>query len=100
MSLFKVETSMTAASGAVSFNTLKIIGGLCRQVLVYASDTDTTFSATLVDNKSRTVREWGGVTYMINDLIAFPVEGIYTVSIVNATTDNRVFTFFLGVQEL
>jgi len=98
MVLYKVETSGNASSGAVSLNTLKAIGGLCRQVLVYSNATDTTFDLTLIDEKSRPVREWLDTTYQVNDLDAFPVQGIYTIKIYNASSD-ATFTIFMGIQE-
>jgi len=98
MVLYKVETSITASSGAVSVNTLKAIGGICRQVLVYSASTDTTFNLTLIDEKSRPVRDWTDVTYQINDLSPFPVQGIYTISIAGSTADEE-FTVFMGIQE-
>lgn len=98
MVLYKVETSITASAGAVSVNTLKAIGGLCRQVLIYSTNTDTTFNVQLIDEKSRPARDWVDNTYMVNDLDTFPVQGIYTISITNASAD-EAFTVFLGIQE-
>jgi len=98
MSIYRVETSLTTASGSISGNTLPIGNGLCRQVLIYSANTDTTFDLSIIDNGNRTVRYWGNVTYQVNDLATFPMSGIYTVSINNSSADEP-FTVLLGIQD-
>lgn len=99
MLIYQHRATVVAASGSTSTATLKVFGGLLRQVLVTANTASTVFRANLVDENSVTVENWGFSTGQLReDAIALPVAGTYTLNITNASP-NDTFTILLGVQE-
>ena len=95
----KVATSGNTASNTLSINTEDIHDGLCRQVLVYPASSDTTYDLNVVDANDRVIREYNDVTFKINDLNTFPVSGMHTLNVNNASAD-ELFTFYLGIEEI
>lgn len=74
------------------------MGGVCRQVLVKANTSTTTFFANLADENFLTVMDYGIQTGEFNDVTAFPMAGKYTFSITNASPDDT-FKIYFAVEE-
>ena len=99
MNVYQHRATVTAASGSTSSQSLNVIGGLLRQVLVYANTSTTVFRANLVDDNSLTIANWGFNTGQLNDLdISIPISGRYTLNITNASPDDT-FSILLSVEE-
>ena len=99
MNIYRYETSLTASSASVSSTTLKVIGGLCRQVLVRAATDTTVFRFNLQDEDGLTIMNYGFHTGEINDFnVALPMMGQYTARITNASRDDT-FDLQLSIQE-
>ena len=91
-------SSVSTSGGAWSGNTLTVVDALGRQVLIKAASSDTYFDVTITDAKDRDVVKYIGVREIVNDLLAFPAKGIYTVAIANATADEG-FTVMVCFSE-
>ena len=99
MTIYQYRASLTASSGSVSSTTLKVRGGLLRQVYVKSNTATTVFMTNLVDDNNVTIMTWASQTGNLNDIdIAVPVQGQYTFNITNASPDDT-FKILLGVQE-
>ena len=99
MNIYRYETSQTTAGGSVSSTTLKVIGGLCRQVLIRAATDSTLFRVNFQDEDGLTVLNYGYHSGEINDIgIIFPMMGSYTLNITNASR-NDTFNIYLSIQE-
>lgn len=99
MNIYKHQTSnvlVTSPSGSTV--TMKVIGGLMRQLYIKAGSTSTIFRANLVDDSSYTIRNWGYHTGELNDTDPLPLRGQYTVNITNTNQDDN-FNILLSVQE-
>lgn len=103
--IYQHRASVTAASGTVASATLKVSGGLCRQVLIRANTGSTVFRANVVDENSVTVANYDYHEGEINDVgqrpvsaVPLPMAGTYTVNITNASV-NDTFTLLLAVEE-
>lgn len=81
------EATAIVAGGTWSGVTLPISGGQCKQVYMNSASASTTYNATMIDIKNRTIRSWTNNTQLINDLTSFPVYGTYTINITNSNTD-------------
>lgn len=78
--------------------TLKIPGGILRNVLVRANTDTTVFRANLTDGADTRIN-WDYETgELIDDQLQFPVAGQYTFSITNASPDDT-FRIVLSVEE-
>ena len=100
MTIYQHRASITAASGSISSTTLKVRGGLLRQLYIKANTASTVFKANLVDDNSITVLNYGLHTGDLNDFLnlALPVQGQYVLNITNASPDDT-FAVLLGVEE-
>lgn len=103
MNIYRHETSQTTVGGSVSTTTLKINGGLLRQVLIRANTATTVFRANLAEVSGITVLNYGYHNGEINDTgssgaLPLPVLGDYTLNITNASP-NDLFNVRLIVQE-
>lgn len=85
-----VSTTSTSWSG----NTLSFSGAVCNQVLIKPATSSTTFDVSIIDNGSREIRKWENIKGLLNDLTQFPVVGVCTVNIINASA-NEPFTVML-----
>jgi len=95
MQIYKVETDLETTSGTGSTNTLNIIGGMAEQIYILVAVTNTTFQAKIIDDKSRTVREYDYVKDYINDEVPLIMQGIYTVQILNCSSDQTFNVLFM-----
>jgi hypothetical protein len=98
MQIYKVETDLVTTGGTGSVNTLDIVGGMARQIYILAAATDSTFQARILDNKSRKVREYDYIKGCINDETPLIMQGVYTVQILNCSSD-QTFTVLFMVGE-
>jgi len=99
MTIYKHRATVTASAGSVGSSTLNILGGLCRQVLIQANATTTTFRADITDENSVVIRRWAYHKGELNDSeLALPLSGAVTVNITNASA-NDTFTLLLSVEE-
>lgn len=98
MTIYQFRATVTTSAGSTSSSSLKVSGGVCRQVLVKANTASTTFFANLVDENSLTVMDYGMQTGEMNDITGFPMSGKYTFSITNASPDDT-FKIYFAVEE-
>lgn len=98
MTIYKFLKTVTAASGTTSDTSLKVRGGICRQVLVKANTASTTFRCNIADDNGYTVMDYGVQTGEFNDVTAFPMAGAYTFSVTNASADDT-FKIYFAVEE-
>ena len=99
MTVYQHRATVTAASGATSTATLRVRGGILRQMFIVANTDTTVFRSNLVDEASLTVQNWGFHTGMLNDnAISMPAQGTYTLNITNASPDDT-FKILIGVEE-
>ncbi len=98
MRIYQHRATITASAGATSTTTLKIVGGLLRQVLIVANTATTVFQPFITDEAGLEVSRYGLQTGEMSDITSIPVSGTYTVSITNASPDDT-FKIMLGVQE-
>ena len=90
---------MTVSAGSISSSTLKIVGGLLRQVYVRANTDTTVFKVDLQDERSTIRRAYDFHEGELNDVgFAMPVQGQYTISITNVSP-NDTFKIVLAIQE-
>lgn len=98
MTVYQHRATITTASGSTSSTSLRIPGGICRQVLVIANTSTTVFRANLQDSNSLTVMDYGLQTGEMNDVTAFPMSGAYTFNVTNASPDDT-FRIYFAVEE-
>lgn len=98
MTIYQFRATVLTAAGATSTTTLKIPGGLCRQVLIQANTLTTVFTPVITDDKGLEVSRYGLQTGELSDITCIPMQGAYTVSITNASPDDT-FKIMLGVEE-
>ena len=98
MTIYQFRSSVTTSAGATSATSLKVPGGICRQVLISASTNTTVFLSYIVDDKGIEVSRYGQQTGELNDITAFPMSGAYTVYITNASPDDT-FSLYFAVEE-
>ena len=99
MTIYEHKTSITAQAGSTATTTLRVRGGLCRQILITANTASTVFRANLQDEDGINRLDWGFHTGQLNEVgLAFPMVNRYTLNITNASP-NDVFTIRIAVQE-
>ena len=64
-------------------------GGLIRNIFVKAPLSGDTFDFTITNPSGNTVFERRGITTKLSETINFPVRGIHTLTIENASRDGR-----------
>ena len=100
MHIYRHETSQTAASGSVSSTTLKVSGGLLRQVLIRAGTSSTIFRADITEDGGQAIVNYDFHEGEIKDggkggALPIPVLGKYIVNITNASRDDIFYVRFL-----
>ena len=91
-------TGVATVLGEWSGNTANIIGDMGQQVYAKATTATTTFDVVVTNSDDVEVRKFTDVTGVLNDLTPFPMSGIHTVAIENASR-NEGFTVRLCVFE-
>ena len=87
--VYKFKASPTPATGDWSDNTENIIGDMGQQIYVKATTSTTVFDVVITNSDDIEVRKFTDVTGVLNDLTPFPMSGIHTVAIENATVDEE-----------
>lgn len=98
MTIYQFRAETPTSSGSTSATSLRIGGGICRQVRIVANTSSTTFLSYIQDDKNFEVMRYSSQTGELNDITAFPVQGTYTVYITNASPDDT-FKIYLAVEE-
>ena len=98
MTVYQFRATVTTASGATSSTSLKIPGGVCRQVVVQANTATTVFRANLTDQSGLNIMDYGLQTGEMNDVTGIPMQGSYVFNITNASPDDT-FKIYFGVEE-
>lgn len=99
MIIYEHKTSLLAQAGSASSFTLKIYGGLCRQIYVKANTSTTVFRVNITDEDGDNIIDYGFSTGMLNDLsLACPMSGRHQFNITNASP-NDTFKIKLKVEE-
>ena len=87
----------TLDSGAFSANTSHI-RGLIKQVIVVPTSESTTYDVNIINPLGAIIYERTSESGTISELTDIPTNGIYTVSITNATVD-EIITIQIVTQE-
>ena len=99
MTVYEHRTSLLIQSGSSATTSLKVKGGLLRQVIIHAMTDSTVFRAHLGDSHDLCRLEWGFHTGELSEnAIAMPMVGAYTLTILNASQVDTV-EILLAVQE-
>jgi len=99
MRIYQHRATVIAESGSTSSESMRIVGGLCRQFAIKANTATTVFKANLVDSKNFTILDYGFHTGTLNDYQLYvPMDGAYTINLTNASADDT-FRVYMGVQE-
>jgi hypothetical protein len=98
MSQYVYKPSVTTATGSWTGDTMKIVPGICFQVYAKSATASTIFDIKIEDAYNFEVQKIINITGMVNDLTKFPVDGVLTVTIENATAD-EAFTLKIVVEE-
>ena len=102
MNIYAIDISQTASSGTWSTNTLKIAGGILRNILVKAATSTTTFDFKIIDEKDNiiydTSRNEKTATGILDDSVRIAMKGKYTLTVYNSSAD-ELFTGRLMIQE-
>lgn len=98
MTIYQHRATITASGGTTSSTTLKVRGGLCRQVLIIANTATTVFQPFITDESGLEVSRYGLQTGELSDITSIPMAGQYTINITNASPDDT-FKIMLGIEE-
>jgi len=99
MTIYTFITSASTASGSTSKSSLRIPGGLLKQVVIRSNTASTVFRAAVVNENSMAIATWGFHTGEINDYsIEIPVDGVYIFQVTNASPDDT-FSIYGAVRE-
>lgn len=99
MTIYEHRTSMTVSGGSKSSTTLRIVGGLCRQLLIRSNTSTTIFRVDLQDSNGKTRRNYDFHQGELNDMeLALPVVGNFTINLTNVSPDDT-FDLIMAVQE-
>lgn len=98
MTIHQHRATVTTSSGSTSSTTLNILGGICRQVLIVANTSSTTFLSYITDEAGLEVARYGSQTGELDDITSIPMAGRYVINITNASPEDT-FKILLGVQE-
>jgi len=92
-----VEKTVLPVLGTVAVNTERI-RGIATLFYAKAVTSTTTFDLKITDNKSRIVRYYREETGTLRDIVHLPVDGIYTLTIENASV-NEAIDIYIRVEE-
>jgi len=97
--LVHIERPIGAAtlSGTWNGNTVAI-NGLLQQILVKPTTSNTEYDFYLTDDKNRIIYNQSDITGTLNDEVNIPFNGVYTMTLENATRD-EAFEVSLSVRE-
>lgn len=98
MTIYQHRATVTTASGSTSSTTLRVIGGICRQILIAANTATTVFQPFITDDSGMEVSRYGLQTGELSDITSIPMAGEYIIRITNASPDDT-FKIMLGIEE-
>lgn len=99
MIIYQHRQTVVASSGSTSSLTLKIVGGLCRQLLVTSNTATTVFKVNITDDNDLKIMDYGYYTGTLNDQTLYtPMAGKYSINITNASPDDT-FKVYVAVEE-
>lgn len=98
--VYKYKDTLTTVAGSASGNTLPL-HGICKYIYIASATPTTRFNVTITDDDNHTVKNFDLKFYVgtMRDFTEFIVQGIYTITISNATA-NEEFTVKMLVREL
>jgi len=98
--VYKYKDTITTVAGSASGNTLPL-HGICKYIYIEPTTATTTYNVTITDDDNHTVKNFDLRFFKgaMRDFTEFVVQGIYTISISNATA-NEAFTVKMLVREL
>lgn len=98
--VYKYKNTITISAGSGSINTLPL-HGICRYIYISPATQTTIYQVTITDDDDYVVKNYDSKYFkgLIRDFTPFITQGIYTVSISNATV-NEEFSIKLLVEEL
>lgn len=91
----RVKRTLTTSSGSDS-DTFTA-QGICHQILVKPATSSTQYDVSLTDTNSIVVFNNTDEVGTMNEFIALPVSGAYTISVDNATAD-EAFTVLIVIR--
>lgn len=91
----KLTINTIAGEGSVNTSEFR---GICHNLLVKSASVDTSFDISITDQDDITIYERISEQGEISEITVIPLRGIYTVSILNATKDEK-FTIKLVIKE-
>ena len=91
------KITKTASSGSFS-STTQTIDGLCLQVIVKPTTSNTIYDITITNSASLVMYKRVSETGELSEFVEMPFNGVYTIAIDNATVDEE-FTIHLMVRE-
>jgi len=92
-----ISATITAAAGAVSVNT-KNINGILSYLYVKSASSDTEYDFQILDADGRIIRTYTDETGTIRDDQALPLDGKYTLKILNSSAD-ETFDILMMIEE-
>lgn len=98
MTIYEHKTTLLISAGSISTVTLKVRGGLMRQLWIKSNTATTVFRAQILDEDSDNIMDYGFSTGMLNDITAVPVVNTHTISITNVSPNDTLKLKF-KVQE-
>lgn len=90
--------SAVITSGTYSDNILKTIGVL-KQIYIKPTSTSTIYDVQLIDRDNDIIFERNAEQGILNELTDLPLQGIYTIKILNSTVDEN-FIIKLFIKEI
>lgn len=98
--VYKFRNTLTTVAGSASGNTVPL-HGICKYIYIEPETLTTTYNVTITDDDNDTVKNFDLRFFkgVMRDFTEFIVQGIYTISISNAT-ENEDFEVKMLVREL
>jgi len=98
--VYKYKNTITTVAGASSGNTVPL-HGICHYIYIEPTTATTTYRVSITDDDDNVVKNYDNKYFkgVMRDFTQFIVQGIYTVSISNATA-NEDFVIKILVREL
>ena len=102
MTLYPVEISETAVSGAWSENTIHVSGGVILQIYLKAATSTTTFQFKVTDDYDNIIYDTDQLavhpTGTLNAFVYIPIRGICTFDVYDSSVD-EAFTGRIMIED-
>jgi len=98
--VYKYKDTLTTVAGTISGNTVPL-HGICKYIYIEPTTATTAYNVAIIDDDNHTVKNYELRFFKgtMRDFTEFVVQGIYTITISNATA-NEAFTVKMLVREL